>query len=92
MIETAKRPVGRPAKYGSNSLDSGIHLRLSADERQRLDSWAGLLGITLSQAVRNELRFLISSHKNSENQDSPTQMESASTLAERTKSPPKRSE
>ncbi len=66
MTETAKRPAGRPAKYGSKSLDANIHLRLSGDERQLLDCWAGILGITVSDVVREQLKCLFSSHNNSE--------------------------
>jgi hypothetical protein len=83
MTETAKRPVGRPAKYGSNSLDAGVHLRLSGDERQLLDCWAGILGITVSDVVREQLKGLFSSHNNSETPDSPTPTEPAATQAER---------
>jgi len=60
MIETPKRKVGRPPKYGNNSLDGRIHLRVSASERGELEAWASVLRTTVSEVVRRELQYILS--------------------------------
>ena len=71
MIETLKRRPGRPKKYGDQSLDGRIHLRVTARERGELEAWANQTGTSISNLVRRELSFLLSPN-NSKKSESPT--------------------
>jgi len=70
-IEPAKRKVGRPRKYGDQSLDGRIHLRITSVERGELERWANQTGTSISNLVRRELSFLLCPN-NSEKSESPT--------------------
>ena len=55
----AKRRVGRPFRLQNDSSSVNMVVRLSTTEMQRMKDFAGLVGATVSDVVRNEVAYIL---------------------------------
>lgn len=58
MIDS-KRRRGRPRNEGNKGMITHIHVRLSAEQREMLEAWAGIVGLSMSSFIREELSCLL---------------------------------